>query len=380
MPVRIRTVGRRDLSAALDAQGTLHPYKEVNVAAKLTGRVEELLVDVGDPIRAGDVLLRIEEEELLIAERQAAAAVAAAQANLARVKAGARPQEIELAKAQAAQAEANLSQAEAHYERMRALFASGAISESQYEQSRTQYDVAQASWLAAQSQLQLVLQGPTDEEVAALEAALAQAEASLALTQLHLKEARVASPLTGIVAGRFVEMGDFVGAGMPLARIVQTDPIVMRIEVGGRDVVSLRPGLEARITIDALPGRSYTGRVSHVEAVADSNSRLFGVKIEAPNAEGVLRAGMAARVEILTAQAKDVVAVPDSALMTEAGETYLFVVEGETARRRVVQVGVVAQGWAEIKEGLSPGEQVVVVGHNFLADGARVQVVERIGE
>lgn len=378
IPVRVAAVGKRDISLNLDAQGTLVPKLDVKIAPKVTGRVQSLFVDVGDTIEAGQVLLQLEDDELLIAEQQSLAAVAAAQANVARLKLGARTQEIELAKAQLAQAQANLTQAESQYARILALYETGSIPESQLEQVRAQRDVAAAGVDAAQSQLDLVLQGPLPEDIQAAEANLRQAEAALAMTQLQVANAQVTSPVSGIIASKMVEPGDFASAGVPVFRVVQVDPIVLRIEVGGRDVVRLKPGMTTRLYVDAFPGQSFEGQISLVESVADPATRLFGVRIETPNPDGLLRSGMAARVQVLLDQARDVVAVPDTALVAERDETSVFVVSGDYVVRRPVTIGLVANGYAEITSGLSVGEEIVVSGQNFITDGSKIQIVERV--
>ena len=241
VPVRVQQAQLRDVSLSLEAHGALAANREVRLSPKVSGRVATVAVDVGDPVSEGQLLLTLEKDELEISVAQAEAAVAAARANLARIQAGARPEEIQQARAQVTQAASNLEQARTHLARITSLYESGAVSQAQLEQAQSQYEVAEAAHTAAVSQLQIVEQGPRDEDIRAVEAQLMQAEAGLAMAKLQLSHAELASTLDGIVADRLVQPGDMIGAGTPAFRIVQIDPVVVRIELGGRDIVRVAP-------------------------------------------------------------------------------------------------------------------------------------------
>lgn len=374
VPVRVQQAQLRDVSLSLEAHGALAANREVRLSPKVSGRVATVAVDVGDPVSEGQLLLTLEKDELEISVAQAEAAVAAARANLARIQAGARPEEIQQARAQVTQAASNLEQARTHLARITSLYESGAVSQAQLEQAQSQYEVAEAAHTAAVSQLQIVEQGPRDEDIRAVEAQLMQAEAGLAMAKLQLSHAELASTLDGIVADRLVQPGDMIGAGTPAFRIVQIDPVVVRIELGGRDIVRVRPGVQAMLTLDAFPHHVFTGTVSAVEAVASPQSRLFGVRIEVPNPDGLLKPGMSARVRLAVETRTGVVAVPDQAIQSGNEGAYVYVVEQGLANRRAVQVGLSGGGWTEIVEGLSPGEHVIVSGLTALSEGARVRI------
>lgn len=372
--VRVHQVERRTVTLEIEATGTFAANQEVRVSPKVSGRVGHVAVDVGDTVHAGQLLLSIEKDELEINVAQAEAALMAAQANLARVRAGARPEEIEQARAQLQQAESNLEQARLHLGRLTALWESGAIPQSQLEQAQSQFEIAQAAYTAALNQFELVRRGARDEDLRAAEAQVLQAEAGLRLAKLQLSHADVTSPIDGIVADRFVSPGDLIGAGTPAFRIVQIDPVIVRVELGARDIIRIRPGAQAAIRLDAFPYQDFAGVVTSVEAVAGAPSRLFGVRIQVPNPEGILKPGMSARVRIAVDSRDQVVAVPDEALLDSGGEPYVYVVENGVARRRPVEVGLSGGGWTEIVSGLAAGEYVVVSGQAALADGARVRV------
>lgn len=373
VPVRVQQAQRRDVALSLEAHGTLSANREVRLSPKVSGRVSTVAVDVGDPVAEGQILLTLEKDELEINVAQAEAAVAAARANLARLKAGARPEEVEQARAQVTQAASNLEQARANLSRVTSLYESGAVSQAQLEQAQSQFEVARAAHLAAESQLRIVQQGAREEDLQAVEAQLMQAEAGLAMARLQLSHAELASTLDGIVADRLVAPGDMIGAGTPAFRIVQIDPVVVRIELGGRDIVRVRPGAQATLTLDAFPLQSFTGTVTAVEAVASPQSRLFGVRIEVPNPQGLLKPGMSARVRLAVDSKSGVVAVPEQAVQYDDAGAYVYVVENGFARKRAVEAGLSGGGWTEVG-GISPGETVIVSGLAAVTDGSPVRI------
>ena len=158
--VRVHPVSRRTVTLSLEAHGILSANQEIRLSPKVSGRVAAVAADVGDTVSRGQLLLSLEKDELEINVAQAEAALMAARANLERVKAGARPEEIEQVRAQVAQAEANLEQARSNLAGcLRALYEAGAVTQAQLEQAQSQFDVAQAAYTAAANQLELVLQG-----------------------------------------------------------------------------------------------------------------------------------------------------------------------------------------------------------------------------
>ncbi len=216
-------MSRRTVTSSLEAHGILSANQEIRLSPKVSGRVAAVAADVGDTVSRGAAPLSLEKDELEINVAQAEAALRAARANLERVKAGARPEEIEQVRAQVAQAEANLEQARSDLARLRALYEAGAVTQAQLEQAQSQFDVAQAAYTAAANQLELVLQGAREEDRQAAEAQVLQAEAALRRPASAFP-GRPHEPSDGVVADRLVNPNDIIGAGQPAFRIVQIDP------------------------------------------------------------------------------------------------------------------------------------------------------------
>lgn len=376
VPVRAAAVERRDLTRHLEVHGVVTAHRDIAVVPLATARVHEVHVSVGESVRADQVLISLDEQEASIRLSEAEAAVRAAEANLARLEAGARPEEIEQLEAQVAQAEAGLAQATRELERLTALAASQAISQAQLEQATTQHTIASASLQAARSQLAMALQGAREEDRAAARAQLEQARVGLEMARLAHSYTRVKAPIDGVIASLHVDPGDFAVSGSPVARVVQLDPILVEASVGGRDLVHLEKGQEVRVHVDPYPGRTFVGRVESIEPAANPQTRLFGLRVQVENEDLALKPGMSGRISVTVDRREGAVAVPTEAVLTSGTSTYVYVVEGDRAIRRPVEVGLQYEGWTEVIQGVEPGATVVVSGHSLLSDGAPVTLME----
>lgn len=379
VPVELRT-----LTESIVMNAHVAASKEVGVAPKLSGTVASVAVDVGDAVEEGQALLHLEDEELRAQYQQAVAALELAEANLARLKAGATPEEREQAAAAVRQAALNLEQAQRQLERIEQLFAENVVSQEQVEAARTQFGISKAQLEAAEQQLRRLEQGATPEDIRAAEAQVAQARAARELAQLQLDYAQVKAPFSGIVSRRDVEPGRLVQGGVPVITIVDMDRVYVRGAVSQAHVGEVRVGEPVAVRV-AAAGISATGRIYSVSPAADS-AGLFPIRVEVDNPGHRLKPGMFATVEIPLRRAEDSVAVPIRALVRRGDERAVFVVEpldngtGDNgpvrrrgvARLRIIEVGIEDGDWIQVVRGLEPGEQVVAAGQAFLSDGREV--------
>ncbi len=322
-----------DLREEVRAAGKIAPRLEVNVFAKLAGRARGVFADVGDVVREGQLLVKLEDDELAAQVRQAEAALAVAEAN------------------QRAAA-ANLEDARRNLERLEFLYSQGAVPLQQLEQARLRYAQAAAGVPEAQ---------------------VAQARAALELARLQLANTEVRAPVAGVVAARFIDPGEVAAPTQPLFTIVSIDTVFLELGVTEDVVAKIREGDEVAVRVPAL-GRSFTGRISFAAPAADARTRQYTVKVSLPNPERLLRPGMSGEARFVVGVRRGVLRVPASAVLTRGGEAFVYVVAGGRAAARRVEPGVLAGGYREVRSGLRPGELVVVAGQDFLSDGARVVV------
>ncbi|HEX7051273.1 MAG TPA: efflux RND transporter periplasmic adaptor subunit [Longimicrobiales bacterium] len=211
-------------------------------------------------------------------------------------------------------------------------------------------------------------------------AAFAAAEARLEQIRARIDYATIRAPISGVVTEKHVEAGDIVGNQTRLFAIADMDTMVVRVQVSELDVVELSPGDPVQVALDALPDRTFEGRIRRIFPAADPVTRLVPVEVALHGESArAARPGFLARVEFALTAETGVRLVPASAIIADAGAPAVFVVKDGRALRRTVETGLTSEGRVEIVSGLEPGELVVVAGNNALRDGAEVRVVERSG-
>ncbi|HLW47095.1 MAG TPA: efflux RND transporter periplasmic adaptor subunit [bacterium] len=381
-----------DVVARVIATGTITSIRDAKLGSKLSGRVAQVLVEEGDHVAAGTPLVRLDTSDLLAQEAQAQAAVAAARAQLQKVVTGARPEErqqtadaVQQARAALASAQASVRLAQTTVDRDRTLQAQGAISQQDLDQALTQLRVAQeqaaqaqAAYDSAAQNAALVRIGARDEDLQAARAQLGQADAVLAAIDVQLRDTTIQAPFAGTITKRDVEPGQIVSPATtstnPLLVLSQVDNVYAEFVVPAQHRFELQPGQTAALQVDGLPGQTFQGRVELVRPAADALSRTFGVRIRIANTNGALRPGMFARGVIEVGVRRNVLQIPEGAVITAAAGPMVFVVRDGRAIRRPVTLGVHHDGMVDVASGLAAGEPVVVEGQAALTDNQPVSI------
>ncbi len=190
------------------------------------------------------------------------------------------------------------------------------------------------------------------------------------------------APISGTIVSLPAQVGMTVSQAMPVARISRTDDIELRTYVAERFVSKMRLGLPAQVELDAYPGSTFTAKVKELSPVIDPSSRTMEVRLALPSTEGKLKAGMFAKIRVVTEEKESIVKIPAQAVVRRFGENYVFVVQkegdGAVARKRLVTPGILIDGKLEITKGLNAGEEIVIRGQTLLDEGSRVNVVDTI--
>ncbi len=203
---------------------------------------------------------------------------------------------------------------------------------------------------------------------------LEEARAANRMATLELSYANVEAPISGVIASRSIKTGNFVQINTPIFRIVDTSRLEATLNVPERELVTLKAGLPVALVVDALPGKTFKGTVDRVSPVVDSGSGTFRV-VCAFTGDGILQPGMFGRIKIDYDQRADALVVPRVALLEDDGDPAVFVVTGDKTKRVPIKLGYMDGSWAEVREGVKEGEQVVIAGKTALRDGSLVQVL-----
>ena len=367
---------------------------------------------------------------------QAQAALESLIANLQKTKSGARDEDRRQAEAGLSQADANLANARSNHERMVQLFQNGAISQQSVESAKTQLDVAVAQHKIASEQLQLIDNGARAEDIQAMEAQVEQAEASLRLAQTQastrtwekdielarsqvetaraglisaealktaksweaeitsaktsrtqaevalklaqkrLNDATIRAPISGVVSRRYLDLGGMALPASPLFEIVNIDTVKAAVEAIEVQLSQLALNQQASIEIDGIAAQ-MSGSVAFISPTLTPARRTAIVEVAIDNPDGTLKPGMFAKVTIPIKVHTDAILISRAALIEDANANTqsVFVVEDGVSQRRVVEIGLLRAGEAEVLSGLTEGEAVVTAGQHSLKQGESVRVV-----
>ncbi|MGH7402769.1 MAG: HlyD family secretion protein [Candidatus Rokuibacteriota bacterium] len=282
---------------------------QVDVSAKIAGRIAERPVDAGDHVSAGQLLVRLDDAAQAAEVRGQEAAVRTARATLNDLVAGARRQELEDARAALQSATATREWTERDYRRAEGLFRQTLIAAQEVDRARQAYEVAAAQEKSARQKLLLLEAGPRPDQVEAARGQLAQARNALEMARTRLDEMTIVSPLDGVVLRKNLEVGEIAAPGVPILTLMKPSDIWVRAYVPEEDIGRIKIGSPARIAVDAYPARRFPGRITEIASEAEFTPRnvqtrkerinlVFRIKIAVDNPEGILKPGMPADADI----------------------------------------------------------------------------------
>lgn len=361
VPVRVRAPLAVNEPETVAASGAVEANVTAEGAFQIAGRVARVLVDEGQPVRKGQVLAELDAADARNARDAAAAQAATAQAQERKAQAGPRSQELE-------QARIDYEQQKDQYARMKFLYEHASLPANDFDKVKAAYEAAEQRYAMAR-------QGTRAEDKDAATGQALAAAAQLNEAEKRLGDTRLTAPMAGYVGVRRLDVGDTVAAGAPVIEVLDMDPVKVRVAIPEDEIGKVREGARAVVTIPALDGRAFEGKVDAVGVAADAASRTYTVKIVVPNKDHVLRAGMVAEARIFGPAMVRALTVPGGAVFRdERGVTEVYVYEAGRAYARRVDVGSAVGGEVEIRGGLTGSEQVVVAGEQNLREGALAQL------
>lgn len=355
------------LQAPPQYTGTTAPVREVSVRSQVAAQVLSINVDVGDAVRQGQTLARLDDTLLASGVNQAQAELASLNAAVARAR-----NQVSNAQALVEQSRLELQQAQADLARQQQLFQEGAVTAQQAEQARTEAQTAAQILRAAQEQVRTEQQA-----VAAAQSQVEAQQAVVAQAQRQRSYATLTAPISGRVMQRLTEVGNLVQPNGEIIRIGDFSRIDVNVQVSELELAQIQPGQSVVVRLDAFPNQTFTGQVNRISPAANQTARLVPVQVTIPNSNGRIGSGLLARVEFTSNQASRVV-VPQSAIAQPQDRSgTIFVIAGDaqnaTVTARTVKLGESADGQVEVLSGLQPGEQFVARSGRPLKDGEPVR-------
>lgn len=369
----------------LTATGYIVAAHKIEVASKVNGRVAWIGVDKGDKVQAGQVLVRLENDEYRAQVEQEQGQLANLEAKLAEDEHGSRPEEIQKARADVDQAKADLADSKATVDRTRQLVEEGVLSKQALDDSQAKYSGDVAKVASLQRTLDLAVLGPRKEEMDQVRGQIEQARGALAYAQNQLDNTVIKAPVTGTILDRNVEKGEFITTGFVgdkgakgyIVTMADLNDLQVELDISQNDFPKLGPRQKGVVTTDAYPDRKYQGVIEQVSPEADRAKATVQVKVQVLHPDDYLRPDMNATVSFYndaqsqpTEESKRVVVVPASAVQNGG----VFVVVDGHARKRPVTAGGTSDKGTLIESGLIGGEDLIVNPPGNLKDGQRVEV------
>ena len=361
-PVRVEAVRQESVRRAVDVVGTLTPVDQVTISSEADGRVSNILADLGDRVKAGQVLIQIDNEKQQYTFEQQQAALARALAQYGANDPEHLP-EIERTP-DAMRANSDLVQATQAFDRAQELFKRNLVSQQAL-------DDAQAALQSKRAIYNSALQTGKN-----LRASIQASEAAMKLAQRQLRDTQIRAPFDGFVEKRLVNLGELVKTQMPVIAIVRLDPLKVTAEIPEKMAPWINSGETVQLQVDAYPGRTFNGKVSRISPAVNTSTRAFPFEALVPNADTALKPGTFARVHITSNKVDSVLTLPYAALQYRYGVNRVFVVNGDKLAMRELNVGERVGDRIEILGGVKAGERIAVTDVDTLNDGAAVSVTK----
>jgi HlyD family secretion protein len=340
MPMTVETaaVKRADMSSQILVVGNLIGAATVEAVAKVSGRLDDVFVRLGDGVAKGQKLAKVEDRELLEQIKQAEASYEVAQATIR-------------------QREADLRLAQTNLDRAKNLHDRQLI-------PKQNYDDADARYAAAVAQLDLA------------RAQFTQSQARLDELKINLANTTIVSPVSGFVGKRTLDPGAWVTPNSSFISLVDIRMVRLVANVVEKDLRRIRQGLEASVEVDAFPGEKFKGSIAHIAPILDPATRTAQIEVEIQNPQFRLKPGMYAKVSFTVEHRENVLVVPTTALVDVAGSRGVFKPDkndqGDIAAFKKIEVGLIDTNHVEVSSGLSEGETVITTGAGALRQNDRI--------
>jgi membrane fusion protein (multidrug efflux system) len=351
MPVEFTPVKRGNVTERVTIVGNLIGAATVEAVPKVNGRLETVNVQLGDSVRRGQQIAKVEDREIREQVRQQEAAFRVAEATIR-------------------QREADLKLAQTNLERNRSLLERELLPRQTFDDTQARYEAALAQIDLARAQFE-------------------QSKARLDELRINLSNTVISSPVDGFIGKRYLDPGASVSPNAPVVSVVAIATVRMVANVVERDIKRLSVGMPAQVEVDAFPGEKFQGKVARIAPVFDPQTRTAEMEVEVPNGGFRLKPGMYARVDLTIDSRQNALTVPGNALVIVDGRSGVFVAGAApqpagnpaaqpgtpaamTAKFQPVETGIRDGDQVEITSGLNDGAQVVTTGATALRDGDRI--------
>jgi multidrug efflux pump subunit AcrA (membrane-fusion protein) len=347
--VTTAAVTRMTIQNSITLNGKVKPVREAEISAKVSGKVSQIYFELGQTVKQGDVLFKLDDRD--------------ARLNLEQAEAGLNMTRTSL-DSSLKTAETNYLDAKRDYERLKRLYDKEIGSKQDLDSAESRYQLAEDTYNSAK----LAAQNGTTNARAQLEKARLAYE--IAKTQFDYMVVR--APISGIIATKDLKIGQYVGASVTVATLADLSALTVETNVPEAQINRIKLGDQVEVSVKSISEQPFTGKIYAIAPAVDSTTLNYPVKIQVVNPQNQLKSGMFATVKLTLDQAERVLAVPLAALGEEAGRKYVFTVNRGVAVKRMIKTGLSDDQMVQVIEGLSENEAVAVKGLDQLKAGSKV--------
>jgi HlyD family secretion protein len=382
MPVTSASSG-----TALSATGYIVAHHKIDVNSKVTGRVKWIGVEKGDHVKAGQVLVELEDDEFKAQTDEARGQVEAARAYLHELRSGFLPQEIEQARNDLEEVRATTRNDKLSLDRTRYLAQAGVVARQQLDDAEARYDADQQKSASLSQSYALKKVGPRTEEIQRAVGSLIAVEGQLEYAQAQVAATKIRAPVSGTILERTAEKGELVtstfasaAAGGPLGSVVSLadlKDLQVELDIAQDEFARLHPRQHAVVTTDAFPDRKYNGTLAEISPEANRQKATVQVKVQIDNTDDYLRPDMNAAVQFISdaspmTEARGGILIPANALHSSKGGQYVLVALNDRAVAREVHV-IRRRSGLVVVDGLNGGEDVITDAQPAVKEGDRIR-------
>ena len=344
------------------ADGVVYPKQQAAIVPKVAAPIRKALVQRGAKVKAGQLLIELENQDLAGAATESRATYDQAQATYETTANATVPQELQKAELDARAAKDAFDAAQAVFENRQRLFREGAIAEKDVNEARASMSAARTNNETAQKKLQDLQGFARDQELKAASAQREAARGHFESAQAQLNYSRITSPIDGVVTDLPFYAGEMPASGQPIVTVMDVSQVIARTHVSPAQAADLKVGDEASII--GAGGIPFPAKVSQVSPALDAANSTVEVWVQADNKDGALRPGTSVKVEMISKTVSDALIIPDKAVLTSpGGVTFAIVVDqNNVPHRRKISVGIRDGGKAQVTDGLDNGQRVATTG------------------
>jgi HlyD family secretion protein len=370
-PVKTAKIEKRKISEPLEQVAEIVSSIQIDVVTKTGGDVLEILKKRGEAVEKGDVIFKLDPIDALIMKEKAQIAVNGSQQQLTKARQDLEDGKQEL-RSGIAKLELALKDAEKNYNKMRNDYDLGLVTKFQLEQTETQLSNLKLDLESSRNKLSTM---ENTNSLAQLEQAVQSAGISIREIDRTLENMEVKSVVSGVLTDLPIEVGMTLNAGFKAAQVQQLNPIKIKAELTEEAAALVRGKQELQFFVPGTPDK-LKARIAYLADVMSAQSKSYALELEVANEDRKLRPGMKVQVLLTEEQDQVVVAVPTLSVVREGGETYVFVLSGEQAEKRKVQLGRLSETYQEVLSGVKEGELLIVSGQHQLKDKEKVQLAQ----